>query len=283
MTKKVRGFNIVTFHTREVCQARRRSAIGFLALLAILIPLSAHAVSEDIGETVTHRGWFFKKVFDLYSQSYVRENAFDTRPTLEIGFGGSATAPAVLREKLRYGTPGKIYLNDLVPAVFEQAIAAYPFLKNDLVNFVPGIFPNEIQFPDHYFGTILASRIFHFIPENQWRNALEQIYRWLKPGGKFYITAGTYFIQPLKDRIESILEAKAAGSEWPASFRSGKDAYGPLSISGDATLIDLDILQRELTRVGFKIVLSSYLDARPLLPPEFCLDGREAVGAIAIK
>jgi len=148
---------------------------------------------------------------------------------------------------------------------------------------LPGAFPEQLEFPKKTFNSILASRFFHFLTPKEWQIGLKKIFSWLKPGGKFYITTGTYFINYQKNNISLIEEKKQKGIKWPASFNSGKEAYGPKSRSGAATLVDQEILERELKLAGFKILKSEYVDLRKYLPADFCLDGREAIGVIAIK
>jgi SAM-dependent methyltransferase len=239
-----------------------------------------------VSDTVNQRGWIFTQVVDPISQAYVQYATHDPYSTLEIGFGGGATAAELLKGQLGQlndRDEHSIYLNDLSNDVIAHAMQVHPELNHPRVIPLAGIFPDEIEFPHQSLGSVLASRVFHYLTPEQWRVGINQIFKWLRPGGKLFITTGSYFIRNQADRIPSILDKKARGTEWPAYYETAREAYGSGAGKGVANLVDEEILLRELKRAGFTVEKFSYLDARKILPASFVLNGREGVGAIATK
>jgi ubiquinone/menaquinone biosynthesis C-methylase UbiE len=257
--------------------------LGFV--LPLLFVSEALSVNDNVTfvKTTNDKGWTFTDIFDEFSKEYVSFSTKDPNPTLEIGAGRAATAAVLVKQRQSIKNSAKVVINDLSDEHFKDALAEYPQLKNTAVTFLPGRFPTQLEFSENSFNTILASRIFHFLSPEDWRLGLKKIHTWLKPGGKFYITTGTYFIKHQKDNIIAIEKLKKQGELWPATFPSGKEAYGNVAPSSTATLVDKEILTRELTLAGFKIIKIGYVDLRPYLPDSFVYDGKEAIGAIVMK
>lgn len=200
-----------------------------------------------------------------------------------MGAGRGATAALLAERRKMFNNNAELIINDLSSEHLDEAKVTYPVLNQKNIIMVAGIFPEAIEFPNESFNTILASRFFHFLTPEQWRLGLKKIHAWLKPGGRFYITTGTYWVAKQKDNIKNIELKKQKGVLWPAVFKSGQEAYGGDSNSTQATLVDREILIRELKLAGFEILYDEYIDGRKLLPENFCLDGKEGIGAIAVK
>lgn len=263
---------------------RKATYSFFVGAVCILMHLAvAQEKMDTIVKTDNETGWTFRGVYDKFSQTYVDFASQDSNASLELGAGRGATAAALVERKKILGNQAKLIVNDLSSGHLDEAIAAYPILNQKNVKMVPGKFPEEINFPSESFNTILASRLFHILTPEQWRIGLKKIHAWLKPGGRFYITTGTYWVAKQKDNIKKIELKKQNGDLWPALFKNSQEAYGVDSKGGPATLVDRDILIRELKLAGFEVIYDEYIDGRKLLPASFCLDGKEGIGAIAIK
>ena len=256
------------------------------SIIIFCITINTTYAKQDIPttvDTVNQIGWMFTGVFDNISNAYIEFAAKDPYPTLELGAGRGATAAELVKKRKFFKNNSEIVVNELSTTHLEMAAKEYPVLQEKMVKFLPGAFPEQLKFSEATFNSILASRFFHFLTPQEWQTGLKKIFYWLKPGGKFYITTGTYFINYQKNNIHLIEEKKHKGIEWPAYFKTGKEAYGPKSKSSVANLVDQEILERELKLIGFKILKSEYVDLRKYLPADFCLDGREAIGVIATK
>lgn len=140
--------------------------------------------------------------------------------------------------------------------------------------------------------TVLAARVLHFMAPEEFRKAMTMIHTWLKPGGKFFVIAETPFLGPLADNFFPVYESRIAGTVGPDDFPGL--AQRPEGAEGDAgsaasvlpammNLMDMATLTRELERVGFEIQSIDYMDRRGDYPPFLHKDGRESIGAVAIK
>jgi len=258
--------------------------IRFLIIISFIF--SQNIASEEnlkVIRTANNTGSTFTGVYDPISQAYVEFAARDLNPTLEIGAGRGATVTELVKQREFLKNSANVVVNDISNQHLNEALKNYPNLNNTNVTMLPGAFPWDLNFPKATFNSILTSRVFHFLTPEEWQTGLNKIFIWLKEGGRLYITTGSYFIPHQKDNIKLIETKKESGVLWPATFKSGKEAYGPDSHSGFANLVDKEILERELKLAGFEILQIDYLDFRDLLPADSCLDGREVVEAIAIK
>lgn len=258
----------------------------FCFVYALFISTNTAYAQEKLNtfvKTGNETGWTFNGVYDKFSQAYVDYASQDNNASLELGAGRGATAAALVEKRNALNNNAELIINDLSSGHLIDAKAKYPILNQKNVKMSPGKFPKDLNFENGSFNTILASRLFHFLTPEQWRVGLKKIYVWLNPGGRFYITTGTYWVAKQKNNIKNIELKKQNGDLWPAVFKSGQEAYGGDSKSEMANLVDRDILIRELKLAGFEVVYDEYIDGRKLLPASFCLDGKEGIGAIAIK
>ena len=73
------------------------------------------------------------------------------------------------------------------------------------------IFPAETFFESESFDYIHAGMVFHFLEGNEVEKAFQQIYKWLKRGGKFFVTICTPYNHSLKEFIPTFLARKTKG------------------------------------------------------------------------
>lgn len=57
-------------------------------------------------------------------------------------------------------------------------------------------FPDYLNQQENSFNAVLMSHIAHYLTPSQLRYGLRKIYRWLKPGGKFFLSPHT-LLKPL--------------------------------------------------------------------------------------
>jgi len=181
---------------------------------------------QSIGLTVTSlrsltgSGMTFTGVLDTdwVTNAFIDHAKSNQDSALEIGFGGGATAKALFDafDELGINRGFKLCLNDKADTQVEQCkdqglnvknfklvadvFDKYPRLEkaydDGQITFLMGEFENldARLIPAGSLGSVLASRVFHFIPK--WEENFKKIHKWLKPGGVLFITTGSYFLQP---------------------------------------------------------------------------------------
>jgi SAM-dependent methyltransferase len=146
----------------------------------------------------------------------------------------------------------------------------------------------EIDFEPEQFGAILCSRVIHFLTGEQIDQSIAKIYRWLKPGGKFFLVADTpYGIW--RKAIPQFEEGKRTGVRWPG-YIAGLHNYlpnwsseqKPIEKPPFMNLMDVELLKRICTEAGFRVRRATFID-RSDFNGMGRMDGRENVGALAVK
>lgn len=109
----------------------------------------------------------------------------DNKIALEIGCGRGGFSDYLLRE---YGNIGKLFACDYSESALAIGIArSWPsskvaWQKEDIQN---------LSFADNFFDTVISCETIEHVPRPQ--IALQEIYRVLKPGGRFILTCPNYF------------------------------------------------------------------------------------------
>ncbi|GAB4392217.1 MAG: hypothetical protein Tsb005_05300 [Gammaproteobacteria bacterium] len=203
---------------------------------------------------------------------------------LEIGAAfGIATLPTL-------ATGAHVVCNDLDAA--HLAIVEQRSLKElqtanmqPQLTLLPGAFPDEIQLEDNSFDVILASRVLHFFEPALLMRAVAKMYACLKPGGKVFIVCETPYRMDCVDFCEEYERRKARGDRWPGLLED-VTRYQQLFtdwIPQQVHWLDVDILARTLHENHFHIENVEYINRKGVYPDLVLYDGRESVGAIAVK
>lgn len=198
---------------------------------------------------------------------------------LEIGAAmGFSVEEALKRDAL-------VTANDLDPKHLEV-------LKNRLspdllpaLKTCPGRFPEDLTFNSCSFDFVLAMQVLHFLEGTEIEAGLLKIYDWLKPGGKFFVTMGTPYTRIIESFIPVFEKRKAEGDPWPGTFEIKEHCNDPECVKDNPSrinFVDQDILERILKKAGFQIECIEEF-SRNDIPEELKLEGRECVGAIAVK
>lgn len=236
---------------------------------------------EDFIVTRNQMG-FMTTVPDPFSQALIDFAPDAPGPMLEIG---AAYGVATIRA-LEKGA--KVIANDLSAEHLEILQQKAPGKLRQNLTLKPGKFPNELELADETIGCALACRIIHFLDGPTIRVALDKIYRWMMPGGKVGIVVETPYVRPFLPTIPEYEARVARGDEWPGCFDNIHEIYAqhsPELISQLPPLLhymDIDVLEREVSRAGFKVEKCHTLD-RTDFPNWLRLDGRESVGILAVK
>jgi SAM-dependent methyltransferase len=216
---------------------------------------------------------------EAYMTSFVDYAAKTSGPVLDIGAAYGITTISAL-EKGAF-----VVANDIDERHLDILKSKIPpsLLKN--LELIPGKFPSDLDFPENHFSAILASRVLHFLHPNLMKQSISVIYKWLKPGGKFFYLGTTPYYGTFKKFLPQYLKNKQEGREWPG-FVEDVPFYAPercQNLPSFYHLIDDELLTQLLVEVGFKIEKMSYVPAQEGHPQGMKLDGREHLGAIAIK
>lgn len=256
------------------------------------------SIAESAGKLIkTHNpiGGFTTIPCDPYSKkflSYVEEIAKHDGKVLEIG----AAFGAASLEALSLGAT--VYCNDIDPknlAVVSNRYFDGPSSDRNpgtgdskKLVFVPGSFPNELSgLPKNSFDAILICRVLHFFKGEIIEKSIKQMGELLKPGGKLFIICETPYLKNWKSFIPEYEKRVDHAVEWPGEITSPADYE---SSGRAATLptfvhwISKDIIDRTIKRSGlFEIEQSCYIDRAGQFPDDLILDGKESVGAVAVK
>jgi SAM-dependent methyltransferase len=196
---------------------------------------------------------------------------------LDVGCGfGVATVPMAKEGR-------RIIACDLDSRHLEVLKNQLPLEKRSFVTFMPGHFPNEVEFPENYFDAINLSMVIHFLPFQTIEKALKKIFYNLKEGGKLFITTSSPYQRTLFSFIPDY-EKKRGIEEWPG-FIPDISAYVPHRahlLPKENTVFCMHELSRLVSRFNFR-GLEATSFSREGIPSDLYLDGREYSGVICEK
>lgn len=251
------------------------------------------AEDEKAGQllkTYNPTGGFATLPCDPVSQKFI-EFASNGRTMLEIGAAFGAATLQVLAKG------ATVFCNDIEPR--NLAVIRNRHLKksNEMQQtvtgddskliLVPGIFPHElVGLPKNYFDAILICRVLHFFTGKIIEQSLQQLFMHLKPGGKLFVVCETPFLKNWRRFINEYEKKVLAGVKWPGEITtpvnfesSGRAASLPKFVHW----ITQEILERSLIHSNFEVEYLSYIDRKGQFPDDLLLDGRESIGAVAVK
>lgn len=269
-------------------------AIDGEAIKNVVMP----AVAESAGKLIKTNnpiGGFTTIPCDPYSKkflSYVEEIAKHDGKVLEIG----AAFGAASLEALSLGAT--VYCNDIDPKNLAVVSNRYfDGLNSDRNSgtgdstklvFVPGSFPDELSgLPKNSFDAILICRVLHFFKGETIEKSIKQMGELLKPGGKLFIICETPYLKNWKKFIPEFEKRVNQGIEWPGEITNPADYESSgraVTLPAFVHWISKDILERTIKQSGlFEIEQSCYIDRAGQFPDDLILDGKESVGAVAVR
>ncbi|OGT48303.1 MAG: hypothetical protein A3E82_05805 [Gammaproteobacteria bacterium RIFCSPHIGHO2_12_FULL_38_11] len=232
---------------------------------------------------------------DPYSKkflSYVADVATRDGKVLEVG----AAFGAASLQALSLGAT--VYCNDIDPnnlaVVCNRYHDGHGYNRdastgdsNKLV-FVPGSFPDELSgLPKNSFDAILICRVLHFFKGEIIEKSIRQMGELLKPGGKLFIVCETPYLKNWQRFIPEYEKRVAQGVEWPGEITNQSEYENSGYAATLPTLMNFMskvVIDRTINRSGlFDIEQSSYINRAGQFPEDLLLDGRESVGAVAVK
>lgn len=164
-----------------------------------------------------------------------------------------------------------------------------------------GMLP-ALDLEDSRFAAIHAGRVLHFLNPEALQETMAKLFRWLRPGGKLFVTCDTPYFPHWAAKLDDYEAAKAAGDPWPGyiadlenffserhgagaghAWDSGRHAVEALKGVGSINLIDPDILGRESVAVGFEVEKVGFEGLAVEVNGVKMAGGFEHVGLIAVK
>ncbi|MBM3468454.1 MAG: class I SAM-dependent methyltransferase [Alphaproteobacteria bacterium] len=236
-------------------------------------------VIDNFIVTLNSMGYMLAKP-EKYIQSFIDFSAQTLGPVLDIGAAyGIATIPAL--KKGAY-----VIANDMDERHLNILKEKVPPTLQKQLEINVGKMPFDLDFPAGYFSAILASRVLNFIDPHLLSYSFSLIYKWLKPGGKFFYLGGTPYMGTYRRFLHIYEKNKREGSEWPGFIDNIPD-YVPEQrtphLPQFINLIDTETLESLMRNAHFNILEMAYVPAEDKHPEDMKLDGREHLGAIAIK
>jgi SAM-dependent methyltransferase len=234
---------------------------------------------QNMVPTLNGTGFMFE-VLDRYARDWIEVAARSVAPALDIGCAyGVSVIPALAAG----ATVTACDMEGDHLRVLESRVA--PALRGRL-RLVTGRLP-EVEFTPGEFGSILCSRVLHFLDGTDIDTSLAKMAHWLAPGGHLYLVADTpYGIW--RRFIPHFEDNRRRGERWPGLMRDPRQ-YLPTPRLGRyldrapfMNLLDPELLTRACEQAGLQVLRASFIE-RSDFRGLGALDGRENVGVLAIR
>ncbi|MBA3814663.1 MAG: MFS transporter [Alphaproteobacteria bacterium] len=233
--------------------------------------------SNDLKITLNKQGYMLTNLHE-YSQAFVDFSPAAPGPVLDIGAAyGVASIPA-----LQAGA--HVIANDMDIRHLKILEQNAPESSLKRLELRAGRIPGEVSFSENSLGAVLASGVLHFLPGDEMIDAIDQIFKWLKPGGKFFFASSTPYANLYHDFMPLYLERKKSGQRWPGIIEN-TGIYAPNiahEIPEFVNLVDLDLIESILLNSGFTIEKISFFNISKIAN-DINSEGNGVLGAIARK
>jgi len=233
---------------------------------------------DGLVPTMNDKGFMFE-VIDEYAEAFIEFAGQSDDEAAEIGCAyGVATIPALKNGARMTACDMDARHLDVLRSRVPESL-----LKN--LNLKPGTLP-DIDLPESSFGSLLCSRVLHFLEGEDIERSVQNMYRWLKPGGRLFLVADTPY--GVWRKFIPTWEANIAnGERWPGLMVPPMK-YLPYEPSDDESglelmnLLDPTLLQRTAEDAGFVVERYGYI-SRTDFKGLGRMDGRENCGLAAVK
>jgi SAM-dependent methyltransferase len=236
------------------------------------------AVSEMLTPTLNSMG-VMTSWLDPYTEEFVRFAPLAPGPSLDIGAAYGIATLAALE------TGADVIACDPEQRHLDICAQRTPFDRHSHLTLLKGALPHEIKLENDSIGAIICSRVLHFLTAEDIEASLENMFRWLHPGGKIYLIADTPYNRTLKKFIPTYEKRKNEGITWPGEIQNFP-TFMPTELASNLPnffhTLDPDILSRACIQAGFIVEKAGFI-ARIDYLADVQDDGREGVGVIAYK
>lgn len=227
--------------------------------------------------TLNQQGYMLPNLHE-YSRAFVDFTPIAPGPALDIGATyGVATIPAL--QKGAY-----VIANDLDNRHLEILEKNTPTCYRKKLELKCGRIPGEVDFLENSLGAVLASGVLHFLPGEDLVTAVKQIYKWLKPGGKFFFASPTPYAKLYHKFLPFYLKRKEERALWPGLIEDTSYYLPSMAdqIPKFINLIDKDIFTKILLDSGFVIEKMTFFTIDKITN-DINSEGNDILGVIAYK
>ena len=233
---------------------------------------------EGLVPTMNDKGFMFE-VIDDYAEAFIEFAGNSTDEAAEIGCAYGIATIAALRAGAR------ITACDMDERHLDVLKSRAPEALHHNLTLQPGTLP-DIDLPEARFGSLLCSRVLHFLHGDEIEQSVHNMYRWLKPGGRLFLVADTPY--GIWRKFIPTWEANMASDErWPGMmippvkylpYEASDEDVGPPVMN----LLDPELLRRTAEEAGFNVLRCDYI-SRGDFKGLGRMDGRENCGLEAVK
>lgn len=226
--------------------------------------------------TLNGRG-FMLEALDDYATEFTQRAGETREEVLDIGCAYGVATLAALENG------AKVCACDMEPAHLAILAERTKPENRAQLRTVVGHLP-QVQFANHSFAAILASRVIHFLNGADLQIAVTAMSNWLLPGGRLFLVADTPYMPGWDSIVPAYEAAKRTGELWPgfipdfAAVR--REAKGGPPAPAYLNTLDPDILARECERVGLVVERATFFGLQRLGDKS---NGREHAGCVAVK
>lgn len=198
--------------------------------------------------TVNQMGFMLTELDPFVADFIVQASS----PFLDIGCAfGKSTLYALQLGK-------KVIANDISQKHLEIIQSQVKLEQRSHIQYSKDFFPQKLDFKSSSLGSVLASRVLHFLEGNNIIYGCEKVYDWLQKDGLFCIVSETPFRNNLKDFIPTFEERKKKGESFPGLVVDIKK-YWPTdykNLPKWINFLDEDSINLILKKAGFEIIFS---------------------------
>ena len=253
--------------------------------LKIDIPLNEAEQEErrlyNLVPTLNGMGYMYERhspSVNEYLRAYIDSLSHIKDPVLDIGVAYGVT----VLDSLEKGA--HVIANEIHKPHLDSLVQNIPDELKSHVTFNLARFPQETEFEENSLGAVLSSRVFNFLTGDEIDMGAAKVFKWLKPGGKFYIIAETVYKELFKELIPLMHERVTQNQEWPGELSNVRCHMSKRQehLPDEIHFLDEAVLKRSLLKAGFSIEKCS-LFSKSNIPPDAHFDGKETVGIIGVK
>ena len=135
--------------------------------------------------TLNDKGFMFE-VLDEYADDFIQTAGASTDAALEIGCAYGVATIAALQ------AGATITACDMDQRHLEVLRSRIDDKLAGQLTLQAGTLP-DINLPEAHFGSLLCSRVLYFLTGEDIERSVQNMFRWLKPGGRLYLIADTPF------------------------------------------------------------------------------------------
>jgi len=221
---------------------------------------------------------YMSPALDEIQESFVKYCAANPSGLfLDIGCGfGVATLPVIEKG-------AQIIACDLESKHLEILKDRVPIGKHSLLTLMEGHFPDTLTFPENHFDGINLSMVLHFYRPDEIRKVFQEIFFFLKPGGRLFLTTSSPYQRVLLPFVP-IYETQRLTNEWPG-YISDIAQYVPHRahlLPKENIVFCIHELCRLASKFNFHVIEATFF-SREGIPEDLSLDGREYSGVICEK